>query len=132
MQANITREMDELMWDEESGMHYDLFLNGSRTPFKTVAALYPLLAAVGTNHLRTTKSDESLFAGCVFAPTALWQGMNRTRIARIVETLKSPDFWTAVPVPTVAVSTPDFSTDLDRGPVPAHASLSRAPDISLR
>ena len=39
--------MDELMWDEESGMHYDLFLNGSRTPFKTVAALYPLLAAVG-------------------------------------------------------------------------------------
>ena len=53
------------------------------------------------------------------------QGMNRTRIARIVETLKSPDFWTAVPVPTVAVSTPDFSTDLDRGPVPAQP-LSRA------
>ena len=54
------------MWDEESGMHYDLFLNGSRTPFKTVAALYPLLAAVGTNHLRTT-----LFPGCVFTLTAL-------------------------------------------------------------
>ena len=54
LQANITREMDELMWDEESGMHYDLFLNGSRTPFKTVAALYPLLAAVGTDRLRTT------------------------------------------------------------------------------
>ena len=53
--------------------------------------------------------------------------MNRTRIARIVETLKSPDFWTAVPVPTVAVSTPDFSTDLDRGPVPAQlTSLARA------
>ena len=59
--------------------------------------------------------------------------MNRTRIARIVETLKSPDFWTAVPVPTVAVSTPDFSTDLDRGPVPAQlTSLSHALDISLR
>ena len=91
LQANITREMDELMWDEESGMHYDLFLNGSRTPFKTVAALYPLLAAVGTNHLRATVPWLRFHADGS-AP----QGMNRTRIARIVETLKSPDFWASL------------------------------------
>eukprot|EP01052_Picozoa_sp_SAG31_P025981 SAG31_NODE_2319_length_5944_cov_9.686056_3_plen_64_part_00 len=63
-------------------------MNGTRMPFKTVAALYPLLT----------------------------EGMNKTKIARIVENLQGSDFWTAVPVPTVAVSTPDFSTDLDRGP----------------
>jgi hypothetical protein len=62
---------------------------GSRTPFKTIAAFYPLLIA----------------------------GFNKTKIAKIVANLQSPDFWTAVPVPTVAVSTPDFSSDLDRGPM---------------
>lgn len=36
--ANITEEMDRWMWDEATGMHYDLFPNGSRTPFKTIAA----------------------------------------------------------------------------------------------
>ena len=87
--ANVTREMDAYMWDEESGMHYDLFPNGTRMAFKTVAATYPLLTA----------------------------GMNKTKIAMIVANLQSPDFWTAVPVPTVAVSTPDFSSDLDRGPM---------------
>ena len=87
--ANVTREMDEYMWDEDTGMHYDLYPNGSRTSFKTVAAFYPLMS----------------------------EGMNATKIARIVANLKSKDFWTAVPVPTVAVSTPDFSSDLDRGPM---------------
>ena len=87
--ANVTREMDAYMWDEASGMHYDLFPNGTRMGFKTVAATYPLLTA----------------------------GMNKTKIAMIVANLQSPDFWTAVPVPTVAVSTPDFSSDLDRGPM---------------
>ena len=28
--------------------------------------------------------------------------MNKTKIAKIVANLQSPDFWTAVPVPTVA------------------------------
>ncbi len=87
--TNVTQEMDEHMWDEATGLHYDLFPNGTRTPFKTVAAFYPLLT----------------------------EGMNKSKIARIVDNLKSPDFWTAVPVPTVAVSTPDFSSDLDRGPM---------------
>ena len=68
--ANITEEMDRLMWDERTGMHYDLFMNGTLMPFRTVAALYPLMT----------------------------EGMNKTKIARIVATLQSPDFWTAVPV----------------------------------
>ena len=39
------------------------------------------------------------------------------RVERMVAAMQSPDFWTAAPIPTVAVSTPDFSTDLDRGPM---------------
>ena len=87
--SNMTQEMDLWMWDEATGMHYDLFPNGTRMNFKTIAAFYPLLTA----------------------------GMNKTKIAKIVANLQTPDFWTAVPVPTVAVSTPDFSSDLDRGPM---------------
>lgn len=41
----------------------------------------------------------------------------KEKIVKIVTALKSKDFATAVPVPTVAVSTPDFSSDLDRGPM---------------
>ena len=40
-----------------------------------------------------------------------------TRIKKIVAMLQTKDFATKVPVPTVAVSTADFSTDLDRGPM---------------
>jgi neutral trehalase len=87
--ANITREMDELMWDEDAGMHFDLFFNGTKMPFKTIATFYPLLI----------------------------EGYNKTKVARIVQTMQTPDFWTAVPLPTVSVSTPDFSSDLDRGPM---------------
>jgi hypothetical protein len=29
--SNMTQEMDLWMWDEEAGMHFDLFPNGTRT-----------------------------------------------------------------------------------------------------
>ena len=87
--TNVTKEMDELLWDEETGFYYDMWFNGTLMPMKTVAGLYPLMV----------------------------EGMNRTRVEKVYQMLKSPDFWTTVPVPTVAVSTPDFSTDLDRGPM---------------
>ena len=35
--------MNRLMWDEETGLHYDRWFNGSLMKIKTVAALYPLL-----------------------------------------------------------------------------------------
>merc|ERR1712083_1040801 len=35
----------------------------------------------------------------------------------VVNMLKTHDFQTAVPIPTVARSTPGFSSDLDRGPM---------------
>ena len=82
--TNITREMDELMWDEEAGMHFDLFFNGTRMPFKTIAAFYPLLI----------------------------EGYNTTKVARIVKAMQTDDFWTAVPLPTVAVSTPRTSHEV--------------------
>lgn len=41
--------------------------------------------------------------------------MRKDRLDKLVAMLKTDDFWTAVPLPTVAVSTPDFSSDLDRG-----------------
>ena len=43
--------------------------------------------------------------------------MPADRVARLVEMLKSKEFATLVPVPTVATSTFDFSSDLDRGPM---------------
>jgi len=87
--TNVTREMDELLWDEETEFYYDMWFNGTLMPMKTVAGFYPLMV----------------------------EGMNGTRMSKLVRMLKTPDFWTEVPVPTVAVSTPDFSTDLDRGPM---------------
>ena len=65
------------------------YYNGTLNPIKSVAGFYPLMV----------------------------EGMPKDKIDAIVRMLQTPDFWTAVPVPTVAVSTPGFSTDLDRGPM---------------
>ena len=127
LQANITREMDELMWDEESGMHYDLFLNGSRTPFKTVAALYPLLAAVGTDRFQILAR-----LGCVShrrrcgagdEPHADRAHRGDAQVARLLDGGARAD-------------RRRLDAGLLHGPRPrpgaCSASPSRAPDISLR
>jgi len=89
--VNVTNEMNTLLWDESTGFYYDRYFNGTLMPIKTIAGFYPLLIEGG------------------LIPTG--------KIARIVAMMKTPDFWTAVPLPTVAVSTADFSSDLDRGPM---------------
>merc|ERR1712039_460619 len=85
----VMNEMNEFLWDEKAGFYYDMYYNGTLNPIKSVAGFYPLMV----------------------------EGMPRDKIEALVHMLQSPDFWTEVPVPTVAVSTPGFSTDLDRGPM---------------
>lgn len=88
--ANTSAAMHALMWDDASGFFYDRKRDGSGLkPVRSVAGFYPLNAP----------------------------GMPRDRAASLVALLKSAEFSTAVPLPTVSTSTPDFSTDLDRGPM---------------
>jgi hypothetical protein len=88
--VNVTEEMNRLMWDEATGFHYDRYFNGSlMLSVESVAGFYPLMI----------------------------EGMPASMVTKIVAMLQTPDFWTAVPVPTVAISTADFSSDLDRGPM---------------
>jgi len=82
-------EMNLLMWNEGAGFHFDRYFNGTLSQIKSVAGFYPLLL----------------------------DGLSHDMAQRIVAMLKTPDFQTAVPIPTVATSTPDFSIDLDRGPM---------------
>ena len=77
------------LWDPATGFFYDRYFNGTMMNIKTVAGFYPLLASK--------------------IPAAQVKGM--------VAMLKAKDFATAVPVPTVGIFTPDFSSDLDRGPM---------------
>ena len=38
--TNVTKEMDELLWDEATGFYYDMWFNGTLMPIKTVAGMY--------------------------------------------------------------------------------------------
>eukprot|EP00929_Paragymnodinium_shiwhaense_P112120 TRINITY_DN80375_c0_g1_i1.p1 TRINITY_DN80375_c0_g1~~TRINITY_DN80375_c0_g1_i1.p1 ORF type:complete len:1176 (+),score=130.90 TRINITY_DN80375_c0_g1_i1:88-3615(+) len=82
-------DLNKFMWDSSSGFFYDLGFDGKMKSIRSVAAFYTLLV----------------------------DDMPRDRVAGLVKALLEPDFATAVPVPIVAVSTPGFSTDLDRGPM---------------
>jgi neutral trehalase len=87
--AATTDALLEHLWNPAKGFFYDRYFNGTLLDIKTVAGFYPLLA----NRI----------------PAAQVNGM--------VAMLKAKDFATAVPVPTVGIFTPDFSSDLDRGPM---------------
>jgi len=82
--------MNALLWDEERGFYYDRQTNGHLSRLKSNAGFLPL------------------FAGVASAEQA----------ARLVDHLTAPDeFWSPVPVPTIALDEPSHEPDMWRGPV---------------
>lgn len=86
---NTTDAMDALMWDPKTQFYYDRYFNGSLMNIKTVAGFYPLMI----------------------------DGVRPDRVEGMLKMMKTPEFWTAVPLPTVSTDTVGFSSDLDRGPM---------------
>ncbi|MGC9453930.1 MAG: amylo-alpha-1,6-glucosidase [Phycisphaerae bacterium] len=85
----ISAAVHDLLWSEQDGFYYDRKLDGELTGIKAVTGFLPLLL-------------EDLPTG---------------RARRLTGHLDDPDeFATALPVPSVAVSHPAFSTDMWRGP----------------
>ena len=41
--GNVAAEMNELLWDEDTGFYYDRYFNGTLMTIKTIAGFYPLL-----------------------------------------------------------------------------------------
>ena len=82
--------INDFLWDEETGFYYDREPNGTWVRVKTPAGLLPLFAGVA----------------------------NKAQAERLIEHLTNPlEFWTHMPVPTVALDEPAYEPDMWRGPV---------------
>jgi glycogen debranching enzyme len=80
--------MNGLLWDEESGFYYDRSPGGLYR-LKSNAGFLPLFAGVASD----------------------------AQAAELVEHLAAPDeFWSPLPVPTVALDEPSYAPDMWRGP----------------
>lgn len=78
----------DLLWDDEHGLYCDRTMTGELTPVDAVSGFFPLL-------LDDLPAD---------------------RVDRLVDALDDPTrFATRAPVPSVAISDPDWSTDMWRG-----------------
>lgn len=86
----VAGQMNSLMWDPAATFYYDLDAEGQRIPLKTEAGFCPLFAGICTGE--------------------------QARALR--QHLRSPDeFWTPLPVPSVAADEESFCDDMWRGPV---------------
>ena len=84
----VSRQVHALLWDEVAGFYFDRRMDGTLSDVRAVTGFLPLLLP-------------DLPAG---------------RAQRLAAALADPqDFGTAFPVPSVAVSHPQFSTDMWRG-----------------
>lgn len=83
--------INDLLWDEETGLYYDLDVTeGKQVRIKTIASLFPLMAGI---------PDEG-------------------RAARMRDHVMNPaEFNTPFPLPSVALDDPAFEKDCWRGPV---------------
>ena len=87
---SIKEKINELLWDEKSGVYYDRIDAGDLTRVLTPASFFPLFAGI---------------------PSA-------ERASRMVELLVSESqLWTSFPVASIAKSHPSYSTDMWRGGV---------------
>lgn len=85
----ITDRINQLLWDEETGFYYDRAVDGAILPLKTHCGFLPLFAQV--------------------APAE--------RAERLLgHLLDEKEFWTSLPVPSVARDEESYSKDMWRGP----------------
>ena len=83
-------KMNELLWDDKTGMYYDRLMSGKLTGVLTPASFFPMFAGVPT----------------------------KEQAERMVKLLTDENLmWTPVPLPTVAKNHPMYSTDMWRGGV---------------
>jgi hypothetical protein len=84
----MSARVNALLWDEESGFYYDRNAGGLHR-FKSNAGFLPLFAGIA----------------------------DATQAAQLVEHLAAPqEFWSPLPVPTVALDEPAHEPDMWRGP----------------
>jgi hypothetical protein len=85
----MAARVNALLWDAESGFYYDRHADGKLLTLKSNAGFLPLLAGIATPG----------------------------QAARLVAHLRDPArFWTAMPVPTIALDEPAYAPDMWRGP----------------
>ena len=85
----IVSAMNERLWDARDGFYYDRLPDGRRLRLRASTGFLPLFAGV---------------------PDA-------AKAKRLVAHLTNPrEFWTAFPVPSVALDEPDYELDMWRGP----------------
>ena len=86
----VKAKMNELLWDEETGVYYDRLFNGTLSRVLTPASFFPLFANIPS----------------------------KEQAAKMVVTLTNPELlWTEYPLSTVAKTHPTYSTDMWRGGV---------------
>ncbi|HOX36760.1 MAG TPA: trehalase family glycosidase [Candidatus Brocadiia bacterium] len=90
-EASLIQEaLDKTLYHSEDGLYYDKTFDGQWVRIPSIASLLPL------------------FAGC----------NDKQRIGRLVRHLKNPtEFWTPIPLPTIARNHPSYEPDMWRGPV---------------
>ena len=77
----ISDRINELMWNEAEGFYFDLTADGKRTPIKTIAGFWPLVAGVAS----------------------------KAQAARLVESLLNPDtFGRTCGIPSLAADEEDY------------------------
>jgi len=83
-------KMNELLWDEETGVYYDRLMNGELSKILTPASFFPMFAGIP----------------------------NKAQVERMVKVLIDKDLlWTDCPLATIAQNHPDYSNDMWRGGV---------------
>jgi glycogen debranching enzyme len=87
---HVAALIDELLWDDEDRFYYDLDEDGDFVPVKTTAGFMPLFAGIPDS--------------------------DRAEALRMHLT-NAKEFWTPLPVPSVSMDEPSFSSDMWRGPV---------------
>ena len=79
--AELAERINRYMWDEESGLYYDVDTASVRTPWITIAAFWPMLAEI-SDSVQTT---------------------------RLVEAIKDKRlFWRQLPLPSLAANQPHY------------------------